>query len=281
MEQVAIRNDVEFAKHGGVSLQGDLYRPKTPGKYPTIVAVHGGGWQLANRQIYAYWGPWLAERGYTVFSCTYRLSQPGKKSFPDNIQDVRAAVQFVRGNADELGVDPDRIGLMGDSAGAHLASFVALAGEQPMFKDGNAGDRFGKVATQVKTVVGSYGVYDLYQQWRHDLISRARDSIVEKFLGVSAIDDRRPYFDGSPMSYVSGRSNATAFLVVWGDADDIVDHRTQSEMFLEALKQAGHFARPVIVAGGPHFWMGDPIDEPNSHAGFLAPRLLRFLKMKL
>ncbi|MSQ18373.1 MAG: alpha/beta hydrolase [Betaproteobacteria bacterium] len=281
MEQVEIKKDIEFASHGGASLQGDLYRPKTPGKYPTMVAVHGGGWQLANRGVYQYWGPWLAERGYTTFACTYRLSKPGQKTFPDAIQDVRAAVQFVRGNASELGVDPDRIGLVGDSAGAHLAATVALAGEHPTFKDGNAGDKYGKVSTQVKLMVGSYGVYDLYQQWRHDLVSRVRDSIVEKFLGVSAIDDKRPYFEGSPMSYISGKNNGAAFLVVWGDTDDIVDHQTQSEMFLEALKQAGHFARPVAVTGAPHFWMADPINEPNSHAGFLAPRLLRFLQMKL
>jgi hypothetical protein len=52
-------------------------------------------------------------------------------------------------------------------------------------------------------------------------------------------------------------------------------------MFLEALKQAGHFARPVPIVGGPHFWMGDPIDEPGSHTAFLAPRLLRFLTSRL
>jgi len=281
MSEVITRRDVEFANHGGVSLLGDLYRPAAPGQYPTMIAIHGGGWQLPNRHIYNHWGPWLAARGYTVFSCTYRLSKPGTKTFPEAVQDVRAAVQYVRGNAVELGVDPERIGLMGDSAGGHLAALVGLAGDHPNFKDGNLGDRHGAVSTRVKAVVGVYGVYDLLQQWRHDLVCRARDSIVEKLLGVSAIDDKRPYFDASPYSYITARDNGTAFLVVWGNEDDIVDCKSQSEAFLEALKQANHFARPVCVAGAPHFWMGDPIDEPGSHTGFLGPRLLRFLQMKL
>jgi hypothetical protein len=69
--------------------------------------------------------------------------------------------------------------------------------------------------------------------------------------------------------------------VVWGTVDDIVDKTTQSEAFLEALKQARHFVRPVPVEGAPHFWASDPIHEDGSFSGFLAPRLLRFLQQRL
>lgn len=279
--QVEIRHDLEYVVHGGQSLRGHLYSPANSGKYPAIVCVHGGGWQQGVREVYQYWGPWLAARGYVVFAVTYRFSKPGQKSFPEAVQDIRAAVQFMRGEAGELSVDPERIALIGDSAGAHLAAIVALAGDTERFKDGNKGDPFGALSSRVKVVVGVYGVYDLYRQWRHDLLSRARDSITEKFLGVSAIDDKRAYFDASPLSYVSGKDNQTAFLVAWGTADDIVDHTEQSEMFLEALKQAGFFARPAVVADAPHFWMADPLDEVGSYTGFLAPRLLRFLETRL
>jgi acetyl esterase/lipase len=60
------------------------------------------------------------------FAISYRLSKPGAKTFPGAVYDVKAAVQFVRANAARFGIDPDRIGLMGDSAGAHLAALVAL-----------------------------------------------------------------------------------------------------------------------------------------------------------
>jgi acetyl esterase/lipase len=267
------RRELEYAVHGGVSLKAHLFSPKGPGKFPAVVAVHGGGWRLANLDNYRYLGPWLAERGYAVLAVTHRLSAPDARVFPEAVQDVRAAVQFLRGKAAELNVDPERIALMGDSSGAHLASLVALAGDHPSFGGG--------VSVRVKAAVCVYGVYDLAAQWRHDQLARPRDPIVERFLGVSLIDDRRPYFEASPLSWVSARSNATAFLVVWGTEDDVVDPKQQSAVFLEALKQAGHYVRPVVLSGAPHFWIGDPLDEVGSQSAFLAPRLLRFLQSKL
>src|SRR5262245_13943171 len=189
------RSEVEYAVHGGVSLKGHWYAPKGAGKCPALVAVHGGGWRLSNLDNYRHLGPWLAERGYGVLAATHRLSTPAQKAYPEAVQDARAAVQFLRGNAAQLKVDPERIALIGDSSGGHLASLVALAGEHPLFKDGNRGDPHGGVSTQVKVAVSVYGVHDLARQWRHDQLARPRDQIVQKFLGASLIDDRRIYFD--------------------------------------------------------------------------------------
>ncbi len=279
--QIEVQRNVEYAVHGGESLKGQLYLPSGPGPHPAVIGVHGGGWHTRNSDNYQYWGPWLAARGYAVFAPDYRLSSVERKSFPEALQDIRAAVQWLKGRSGELKIDAGRIALMGDSAGGHLVALVALAGEHPLFKDGNAGDRFGAISTRVKAVVPVYGVFDLAQQWRHDLLARTRDPITEKLLGVSAVDDKRAYFDASPLSYVSGRDNTSAFLVVWGTHDDIVDCRTQSEAFLETLKQARFYARPVVLPGAPHFWCADPIEESHSHSGFLAPRLLRFLQTKV
>lgn len=275
------RREIEYAVHAGVPLKGHLYSPRGGGRLPLVVAVHGGGWRLPNLDNYKALGPWLAERGYAVLAVTHRLSADGTKAYPEAVHDVRAAVQFARGNAEALGIDPERIAIMGDSSGAHLASLVALAGDHPPFKDGNRGDPHGGVSTRVRAAVVVYGVYDLVAQWRHDQLARPRDPIVERFLGVSLIDDRRPYIEASPLSHVSARNNATAFLVAWGTDDDVVAPEQQSAVFMEALKQAGHYVRPVVLAGAPHFWIGDPLDEPGSQPGFLAPRLLRFLQAKL
>jgi len=274
------RKALEYATHDGAKLTGDLYSPKAPGAHAAIVAIHGGGWQIGGPFGYQYWGPYLASRGYAVFAISYRLSKPGQKAFPEALHDVRAAIQFLKGRAAELRVNPERIGVMGDSAGGHLAALVALAGDHPMFAGAYKSDAYSGISTKVKVAIPIYGVFDMYQQWLHDLEARPRDSIVEKFLGVSAIDDQRPYFDASPLSYVSAKNNATSFLVVWGTRDDIVDRVTQSEAFMAALKHAGYFVRPVPVEGAPHFWVWDPVDE-SSHNGFLAPRLLRFLAQRL
>jgi acetyl esterase/lipase len=281
MLEVEVRKDVEYASHDGVSLRGNLYSPKGPGPFPAIVAVHGGGWKGLSRDTYQYLGPWLAQRGYILYAVTYRLSQPGKNTFPEAVQDVRAAVQFIKGNAASLKVDAERVALMGDSAGGHLSALVALAGEHPLFKEGNAGDPHGGVSTSVKAAIPIYGIYDMPAQWRHDQLVRFDDHIVPMFLGADLSEDRRVYFDASPLSYVSNRNNATSFLVVWGTGDDVVDWQTQSEPFVEALKQARQFTRTVIVPAAPHFWVSDPMDEPGSYPAFFAPRLLRFLEARL
>ncbi|HVA12656.1 MAG TPA: alpha/beta hydrolase [Stellaceae bacterium] len=275
------QSGITYATHDNTALLGDLYLPEGAGPFPALIGVHGGGWQLGTRASYQHWGPYLAAAGYALFSVDYRLCKPGQKSFPEAIHDIRAAVQFARGSASDLKLDPKRLGLWGDSAGAQLAALVALAGDAPLFAEGNAGDPFGAVSTKVKCCIGLYGVYDLAAQWQHDLVSRPRDQITEKFLGAAPIDDRRLYFDASPMSYVTRANNQTAFLIGYGTEDDIVDVATQSAAFVMALKQTGSFVRTSIAPGAPHYWGSDPLEETGSFSGFFAPRLKRFLAERL
>src|SRR6516165_11934135 len=131
--EVAIKADIVFAEHDGVKLLGDLYLPKGSGRAPVLVAVHGGGCQLGDRKFYRHWGSYLAKHGYAIFAIEYRLMKQGVKTWPGVVGDCKAAVQFVRANSGDFGVDPDRIGMIGDSAGAHLSALVALAGDEPPF----------------------------------------------------------------------------------------------------------------------------------------------------
>jgi acetyl esterase/lipase len=275
--EVETKLDIAFAEHDGIALLGDLYRPMGRPRAPVLVGVHGGGWQVGDRKFYKNWGNYLAKHGYAVFAIEYRLMKPGAKTWPGVVYDCKAAVQFVRAKAEELGLDPDRIGMIGDSAGAHLSALVALAGEEPLFSAEYREHPYASTPANVAAVIGFYGVYDMVAQWEHDQITRPRDPITEKLLGGPPMVSRKRFFEASPLSYATVDKNSTRFLLIFGREDDIVDPATQSEKFLTALKQAGFFARTIVVPGAGHFWSVDPVEEPGSFGAFAAPKVLRFL----
>ena len=278
-DSVTTHQGIAYANHDGVELAGDIYLPKGKKNVPALVALHGGGWVQGVRTAFQYWGPHLAARGVAVFSISYRLATKGK-TYPQAVHDVLAGVQFVRGKAGEFGIDPQRIGIMGASAGAHLAALAALGGKK--FAGGYPQDAFASVPADVKALIGVYGVYDMVAMWTSAQDqSPPGNNIVEKFLGVPPMENRQLYFDATPISYATFANNKVGVLLVTGTQDDLVDPAANTYAFQLALKQAGFFVRPCIVHGAPHYWMNDPIDEPTSYSGFLAPRLMRFLAEKL
>jgi acetyl esterase/lipase len=280
-QSIETRAGVAYATHDGVSLLGDLYLPAGAGPFPALVAVHGGGWQAGARNAFQFWGPYLAERGYALFAISYRLAKKGQKMFPQAATDVLAAVQFVRGSASEIKVDPKRIALFGASAGAHLASLAALGGGSAIFKDAYPNDAHAATSTRVKALVGVYGVYDLVEMWQRYQLQSSRENNIENFMGVAPMEDPLRYFEASSINYATFANNQIGVFLAVGTEDDLVDRRAQTDAFLMRLKQANFFVRTCIVAGAPHYWLNDPIDEPDSYSGFMAPRLLRFLKERL
>jgi acetyl esterase/lipase len=276
----SVTRDIEYAVHDGVSLKAHLWRPAGSAPAPVLIAIHGGGWQMGGPDNYRQWGPWLATRGMALFAIGYRFSTATQKMYPQAVHDARAAVQYMKGRAIELGLDAQRIALMGDSAGAHLSALVALAGDRPVFANAYADDPYASLSTKVRAVIGNYGVYDMVQQWHHDQAVRASDHIVQKFLGCAPMDDRHIYFESSPLSYAVRGAADTSFLLVHGDEDDVVD-RVQTDVFHDALKMANVFSRKLIVPGAGHYFTQYPFDEPDSHSAWLAPRVLRFLQERM
>jgi acetyl esterase/lipase len=278
---IEVRDSITYATHDGVELKGDLFLPAGPGPFPALVSVHGGGWRAGMRSTLRGWGHYLAARGYASLAISYRLATKDKKTFPEAVHDVLAAVRFVRANARDFRIDPERIALMGNSAGAHLASMAALGGDAPAVAASAPGGVNAGVSAKVKVLVAVYGIYDMVAQWQHSQVANPLENIVQMHVGKSPMEDRKLYFDSSPISYATLANNQIAVYLSWGTEDDLVNHRTQSEAFLLALKQAQFFVRTCVVHGAPHYWLSDPIEEPTSYSGFLAPRLLRFLQERL
>jgi len=275
--QYTVETGIEYVRHDGESLKANFWKPRSPGPHPVLICIHGGGWQQGGPDAFDYWGEWLAPRGWAVFAISYRYSSATRKTWPACFHDCRAAVQYVRGKARELGIIPERISLMGDSAGGYLSAMVALAGHQPQFANAYPDDEFAKVSTKVKAVVGNYGIYDLYAQWLHDQPIRPNDHIVQKFMGFPPYEDRRAYIDASPMTYVEAKNAGPSFFLMHGNQDDVVDY-SRTDNFHFALRLAGIYTRRLIADGAGHYFVSDPIDEPGSRSAWLAPRVLRFLE---
>src|SRR6266536_2716994 len=125
---VTVKNDVTYRTVDGEQLGLDVYQPAKKGKNrPAVVVVHGGGWTQGDKSLFAQQANQLAERGFVAFSVNYRLAPA--HPYPAAVDDVEAAVAWVRKHAREYGVDPTRIGALGGSAGGHLVGLLGTDGE--------------------------------------------------------------------------------------------------------------------------------------------------------
>jgi acetyl esterase/lipase len=226
-------------------LELDLHLPSGPGPFPAVVHLHGGGWRRGSRRstIPASLFETLAERGFAVAAVDYRLS--GEARFPAQLDDVRAAVTWLRSE-----VDCTRTFLWGESAGAHLALLAALDG----------GDVDGVVAWYPPTdLLGLAG----------DLTSAADGSRETELLGVPPREDPDLARRASPLTFA--RADAPPILLMHGDADDLVP-ATQSIRLAEALRTAGAPVELDLVPGARHMWT----DAPD--VGAIVDRSVEFLR---
>ena len=268
MSDIEIKRDLPFTE--GAS--ADAYIPAGPGPHPALLAIHGGAWQRGDKAFYAHLGPYFAKRGIAVFSINYKLTTAGAPSYPQSPRDVLAALAYLKREAAALRINPERIGTIGDSAGAHLASLATLNG---------AAYAQGADYAKPKLCVGIYGVYDMAAQWQHDLVHRPSDNITQKFLGAPLYENRQRFFEASPLSYTLSDRNKPPFYLAWGTEDDIVDGETQSKAFLLALKQAGFYVRTLILPGAPHFWAPDPLEGGAGYSARFAAAVELFLREHL
>lgn len=276
-----VETGIAFAERNGVALRGDLYKPDHGWKHPVLVGVPGGAWLRGDKADLAHWGARLAEAGVALFSIDYRRSTDGKV-FPENAQDILAAVRFVREHASALGVDKDRIGLLGASAGAHLAALVALAGEGPLIAGVDAGRAGSSALRFLRVLVGVYGVYDLAEHWRacHAAVLPEPDEMADRMMGAPLTGNEQSYAAASPISHVSKNILTLRILLVHGDADVTV-RPEQTELFATCLRAAGVSPETIRVPGAAHFWFSKEKDTYAGHNGAIAPHLIQFLQDNL
>ena len=186
-----------------------------------------------------------AHHGYIIASIQYRVS--GEALFPAQIEDVKTAIRFLRAHAEKYHIDAERIGIMGESAGGHLA---ALAGTTGNVKELDKGEWLEQ-SSKVQAVVDWYGPTDFLQlsQFSDSVIKNLAASPEALLIGGRAQDNKEKSEKANPISYITGET--PPFLILHGDSDRIVPF-SQSEILYEALKGIGADVALYNLEGAGH-----------------------------
>jgi len=244
---VQVEEDVVYATVGGANLTLDLYLPSAAQACPAIVFVHGGGWKSGDKASWRDEALRFAEAGYVGISVNYRLAPT--HLFPAAVEDVKAAVRWLRAHAAELGVDPDRIGAMGSSAGGHLVAMLGVTdGTEGL--EGSSGDL--TLSSRVQAVVDYFGPTDL------TVMGMLADPAIVAFFGGTCAEKPVACASASPATYVS--SDDPPFLIVHGTRDGRVPF-SQSEILRDRLLAVGVEAELLALEGAGHGWKPDSLTD--------------------
>lgn len=252
-DKVTFLRDIEFANPDNQHLQVNLARPKEEsGLHPAVVCIHGGGFRAGKREGYDKLLVTLAQHGYVAITVTYRLAPAHQ--FPAAVHDCKAAVRWLRANAGQYGVDPTRIGVMGGSAGGHLAQFLGVTAGVPQFEgEGNLDQ-----SSAVSCVVNFFGPSDFTKSYDKSVDAK---EVLPLFFGGDLSTKRREHIIGSPLYWVT--PNAAPTLCLHGTADEYVAFE-QATWIVEKLKAATVEAELVGFEGAGHGLRGVPSEKTET-----------------
>lgn len=244
------------SRHGNRQLRMTLLIPQAKEPRPAIIYYPGGGFTSAEHEKFIEMRMALAKAGFVVAAAEYR-TVPDR--FPALVNDAKSAVRFLRAHADELGVDPRYIGVIGDSAGGYVAQMMGTTNGEKRFDVGD----FTEVSSDVQAAVTIYGISNLMNigEGYSDKIQEihASPAVTEALLvygpafadfpGASILSDPGKAMDASPMGHV--KANMPPFLIMHGSADKLVSP-AQSEQLYDALVEKGNQVDYVVVDGAGH-----------------------------
>ena len=241
--------DLTYSAVGDIQLKLDLHKPKnTDESLPAVVCIHGGGWYKGNRKGFGKVAKALANNGFVAVTIDYRLS--GVAPFPAQIQDCKAAVRWLRLNADKYGIDASRIGAIGHSAGGHL---VALLATSDGCAEIGAGDANNTISSRINAAVAMGAQTDFLSERTKEVSSDPeRGQIWRQFMGGTQVQKPELYRLASPLFHLDERDPPIAFIT--GEFDDASTH---AEMFRVEAEKMGVVSQFAIIKDAPHFFIPD------------------------
>jgi acetyl esterase/lipase len=218
----------------------DLYSPKSPrpSLVPGLIFIHGGGWQQGDKKDYLFYAVYYARRGYVVASTSYRLS--GEAQYPAAVSDIKCAVRWMRANAARHNIDPNKLAVLGGSAGGHLAMMTGYTADIAEL-EGNGGHT--GVSSRVQAVANFYGPCDL-------TVERAREAPeCHAFFGKAYDEAPELYRQASPILQLTRDDPPT--LIMHGTIDELVPIE-QSDRLAKKLEELGIPCTYDRIEGWPH-----------------------------
>ncbi len=245
---VAVLPDIVYGTGDGVELKLDLARPVSdklvgPNGAPCIVVIHGGAWRMGDKASHRSEIRRFADEGFVSATIQYRFAPDHK--FPAQVEDVKAAVRFLRAHASDYGIDPDRIGAVGFSAGAHLSLMLATLDSDQYAGQGGWSDQSSKV----QAAVSFYGP----TLFTADNMPARTEPLVLDFLGGTIADVPETYKKASPVTHVN--AGDPPMLLFQGTTDELVPY-TQAFEMTDAMTRHGVPGRVEMLIGAGHGWGG-------------------------
>jgi len=241
--------DIEYASVNGKSLFLDYYIPEdSTGSEPVIIWIHGGAFCSGTKFQVSSSAIKIAEEGYAVLAIDYRVCS--EAIFPEVIYDIKSAVRWARQNADDLGFNADKIGVIGSSSGGHYASML---GTSSGHLEGDVGDNTD-YSSSVQAVVDLYGPVNfltMTEDCAGNCVMDHDDSTSpeSKFIGCGIQDCPDIATEASPQTYIT--SDDPPFLILHGSDDQTIPIG-QSENFHQALLDAGIDSTFITAEGYGH-----------------------------
>ncbi len=230
-----VQQDVAYGTAGGHALLLDVYQPGEHSDLrPAVVLIHGGGWTSFDKSTMRRLGMFLAQSGFVAFSVDYRLFHDKENLWPAQLDDVQRAVRWIRANAAKYGVDAERIGAFGHSAGAQLAALLGMEETRD-----NSDAALAKYSSRVQAVVDVSGPTDFTAH--HDADA---DAFFSSFFGGSYAQQPKTWQDASPVFHVA--KQVAPFLILHGTKDSDVPI-AQAQELADKLKQVGASVKFVTV----------------------------------
>lgn len=237
-EGVRMIENIVYVNREGRDLRLDMFLPTSPSaRVPGVLVFHGGGWAWGGKDDFREQCVYLARQGFAAACVEYRLSR--ERIYPAAANDAKAAVQWMRANAAQFGIDSSRIVAMGNSAGGHLAALLGVTPEKPRFGRGDNGD----VSTRVSAVVAIAATVDMLGKDRLDPWS------TRTFMGGRPQETPDRWAEASPITHVG--PSAAPFLFMHARDDEAVPYSDAAAM-QKKLEQAGVRAEMFTVDSGGH-----------------------------